>query len=371
MPPAPQPAGARPSRGPRFGASRSRGGGDSGSSSLRPEQPRLEGHHTGASGHPPRERWVRDRREREAGAHHGPPPRTLRRHPQQLELLRPRSSRLRLAGGGPHRLSRLRQAGQGPRRRPRGQLLVPRLGGLPAPDARELEDGPDESRTEPRVPGPDGERLPPGDRGASDVHDHRRALEKARPRGGSRGARLLLLGRGHTGNGGVGTRRPRGALRRGPKPHGPARPRRAGHGQSRLPAAREARRRVGGHGKGRGPQVAMAARGWRVDAGRSFRAAVAVPLRSGSRHSLLPSAPQRGRTDADLGPAARPRLAPRAVVQLEVHQRRQLLGDRRQDRSACGPDHLVQRAGRRRRRPHVEDRDGSRLPAGRRGRRPC
>jgi type 1 glutamine amidotransferase len=82
--------------------------------------------------------------------------------------------------------------------------------------------------------------------------------------------------------------------------------------------------------------------------GRSFRAAVAVPLQSGARHSLLPSAPQRGREDADVGPAARPRLAPRAVIQLEVHQRRQLLGDRRQDRSACGPDHLVQREGRRR-----------------------
>ena len=64
-----------------------------------------------------------------------------------------------------------------------GSSSFDRLGGLRATHPRDLEDGPDEPRAQPQVPGPDRRRQPPRDRRPRGVHHLRRALEPAWRRG--------------------------------------------------------------------------------------------------------------------------------------------------------------------------------------------
>ncbi len=99
---------------------------------------------------------------------------------------------------------------------------------------------------------------------------------------------------------------------------------------------------------------------------RVRRTAVEVPLRRRPRRPVLPSPRNDQWPGPDLGPAARSPLAPRPVVQLEIHQQGQLLGARREDRPPRGQDLLVERQDLDRKGPQGEDRHGPRLPARRR-----
>ena len=263
------------------------------------------GHHPGARGHPRREREVRGRRSPR------PPEALTAESLERYDVIVSNwnafgvdAGSCGLVAGDPRGVSRLREAGQGSRRGPRGQLLVRRLGGLPAAHPRDLEDGPDEPRAQSRVPGPDRRRRSPRDRGPRGVHHHRRALEPARL---AEGVEVLASSFSAADEEGTGRWEP--SVLAGRFGQGRSLTILLGHDVRAMgtPGFRALLRRAvewAATGDVAPRTWRWRTRGRRPRPRRPLRTAVAVPLRPGPRRRLLPPAEHRRRARPDLGPAA-------------------------------------------------------------------